>query len=201
MRLSSVPDWVHERMNQGSPHKIKNTKSSYAMVMDGDYQINQIREDDKKNGKYIYTVVCENDNTIKMVEFFKWMLYIAKDKNRIVLRFLYNSNLSYHDNEEYEMILTECEKNSDNSFSLTLFTDRSLNSTDSDIIDVDCKEETVEEENQRDYAKEMEEVCKNLQSIVKEQREVIDELVHLKSEVETIKTIMNNMIPKDDIID
>ena len=74
MRLSSVPDWVHERMNQGSPHKIKNTKSSYAMVMDGDYQINQIREDDKKNGKYIYTVVCENDNTTKMVEFFKWML-------------------------------------------------------------------------------------------------------------------------------
>ena len=197
MRLSSVPDWVHERMNQGSSHKIKNTKSSYAMVMDGDYQINQIREDDKKNGKYIYTVVCESDNTIKMVEFFKWMLYIAKDKNRIVLRFLYNRNLSYHDNEEYEMVLTECEKNSDNSFSLTLFTDRSLNSTDSDIIDVDCKEETVEEENQRDYAKEMEEVCKNLQSIVKEQREVIDELVHLKSEVETIKTVMTSSIPEE----
>ena len=47
----------------------------------------------------------------------------------------------------------------------------------------------------------MEEVCKNLQSIVKEQREVIDELVHLKSEGETIKTIMDNMVPKDNIID
>ena len=197
MRLSSVPDWVHERMNQGSTHKIKNTKSSYAMVMDGDYQINQIREDDKKNGKYIYTVVCENDNTIKMVEFFKWMLYIAKNKNYIVLKFLYNSNLSYHNNEEYEMILIDCEKNTDNSFSLTLYTDKSLNTSDSDIIDVDCKEETVEEENQRDYAKEMEEVCKNLQSIVKEQREVIDELVHLKSEVETIKTVMTSMIPEE----
>ena len=123
------------------------------------------------------------------------------EKNYIVLKFLYNSNLSYHNNEEYEMILTDCEKNTDNSFSLTLYTDKSLNTSDSDIIDVDCKEETVEEENQRDYAKEMEEVCKNLQSIVKEQREVIDELVHLKSEVETIKTIMNNMIPKNDIID
>ena len=147
------------------------------------------------------TVVCESDNTIKMVEFFKWMLYIAKNKNHIVLRFLYNSNLSYHNNEEYEMILTDCKKDTDNSFSLTLYTDKSLNTSDSDIIDVDCKEETVEEENQRDYAKEMEEVCKNLQSIVKEQREVIDELVHLKSEVETIKTIMNNMVPKNDIID
>lgn len=123
------------------------------MVMDGDYQINQIREDDKKTGKYIYTVVCESDNTIKMVEFFKWMLYIAKDKNRIVLRFLYNSNLSYHDNEEYEMVLTECEKNSDNSFSLTLFTDRSLNSTDSDIIDGEYSEKEIEEEKPRDYAK------------------------------------------------
>ena len=75
MRLSSVPDWVHTRMNQGSAHKIKNTKSSYAMVMDGDYQINQIREDDKKNGKYIYTVVCESDNTTKMVEFFMHYSY------------------------------------------------------------------------------------------------------------------------------
>ena len=88
-------------------------------------------------------------------------------------------------------------KNTDNSFSLTLYTDKSLNTSDSDIIDVDCKEETVEEENQRDYAKEMEEVCKNLQSIVKEQREVIDELVHLKSEVETIKTVMTSMIPEE----
>ena len=197
MRLSSVPDWVHTRMNQGSTHKIKNTKSSYAMVMDGDYQINQIREDDKKTGKYIYTVVCESDNTIKMVEFFKWMLYIAKNKNYIVLKFLYNSNLSYHNNEEYEMILTDCKKNTDNSFSLTLYTDKSLNTSDSDIIDVDCKEETVEEENQRDYAKEMEEVCKNLQSIVKEQKSVIEELVQLKSEVETIKTVMTSMIPEE----
>ena len=197
MRLSSVPDWVHTRMNQGSAHKIKNTKSSYAMVMDGDYQINQIREDDKKTGKYIYTVVCESDNTIKMVEFFKWMLYIAKDKNRIVLRFLYNSNLSYHDNEEYEMVITECEKNSDNSFSLTLFTDRSLNSTDSDIIDGEYSEKEIEEEKPRDYAKEMEEVCKNLQSIVKEQKAVIEELVQLKSEVETIKTVMTSMIPEE----
>ena len=197
MRLSSVPDWVHTRMNQGSTHKIKNTKSSYAMVIDGDYQINQIREDDKKTGKYIYTVVCESDNTIKMVEFFKWMLYIAKNKNYIVLKFLYNSNLSYHNNEEYEMILTDCKKNTDNSFSLTLYTDKSLNTSDSDIIDVDCKEETVEEENQRDYAKEMEEVCKNLQSIVKEQKSVIEELVQLKSEVETIKTVMTSMIPEE----
>ena len=132
-----------------------------------------------------------------MVEFFKWMLYIAKDKNRIVLKFLYNSNLSYHNNEEYEMILTDCEKNTDNSFSLTLDTDKSLNTSDSDIIDVDCKEETVEEENQRDYAKEMEEVCKNLQSIVKEQKAVIEELVQLKSEVETIKTVMTSMIPEE----
>ena len=86
-------------MNQGTDHKIKNTKASYALVMDGDYQIKQIYEDKENEGRYIYTVLCENSKAEKMLEFFKWMLYIAKNNKEIKLKFLYDSNLSYRNNE------------------------------------------------------------------------------------------------------
>ena len=89
---------------------------------------------------------------------------------------------------------TEIMKESDTSFSLSLFTDNTLNSRgkNKQVSHEKKKEKTTT----GNYEKDLEEVCENLKTIVKEQRAVIEELVQLKTEVETIKSTMNSMVSK-----